>query len=128
MTSLQKNQMAKSAPMNKQATRFLFTLCHPTPEEIATIHARKEKIKSIIAEIEIAPTRQMAHLRGYFEVENRIRLNTAKKFISERCYIEIAQGTREQNIAYCSKNTNVIIFKEQETQSGNGTDFSLVIS
>jgi hypothetical protein len=58
----------------------------------------------------------MAHLRGYFEVDNKIRLSTAKKLISERCYIEIAQGTREQNAAYCSKENNVIIFKEQKTR------------
>jgi hypothetical protein len=48
--------MAKLAPMTKQATRFVFTLCHPTPEEINAIENKKEKIKYRIAEIEIAPT------------------------------------------------------------------------
>jgi hypothetical protein len=50
------------------------------------------------------------------EVGNRIRLSTAKKLRSERCFIEIAQGTREQNKIYCSKEKNVVILKEEETR------------
>lgn len=43
-----------------------------------------------------------AHLQGYLAFKNRIRLATLKKTLPT-AHLEIARGTPEQNISYCTK-------------------------
>jgi hypothetical protein len=112
MTSLQEKPNGEIGTNGEARTRFSFTLCNSTPEEIAAIDSRKEKFKYIIVGLETAPTTGMQHLQGYFEVTSRIRISTAKKLISEKIHIEIANGSREENQGDCSKESNILILYE----------------
>lgn len=54
------------------------------------------------------------HFQGYVVFKNRKRLQSAKAMIDERAHMEIARGSDEQNIAYCSK---------PDTRIGEPTEF-----
>lgn len=66
----------------------------------------KNNIKYIIGK-EICPSTGKAHLQGYIEAPSLIRpLEKFKEFKST--HWEKRKGTREQNIAYCSKENNFV--------------------
>lgn len=43
------------------------------------------------------------HIQGYVQLNRAVTLKTVKKKINERAHFEIAKGTAEQNIEYCTK-------------------------
>lgn len=43
------------------------------------------------------------HLQGYIEFNKRKRMQQVKNAINQRAHVEVARGTPQQNIAYCSK-------------------------
>ena len=47
------------------------------------------------------------HIQGYVMFKNPVTFSTIKSFIS-RAHIEVARGTAEENIAYCSKDGDYI--------------------
>lgn len=48
------------------------------------------------------------HIQGYIQMKKQKRFNAIIKFFNNRAHIEKAQGTPEQNKAYCSKEGNYI--------------------
>lgn len=54
--------------------------------------------------MEVAPTTGKKHYQIYFEVDSPMRRNGAQNALgSKMAHMEIAEGTLEQNLAYCSK-------------------------
>ncbi|QMW68799.1 replication-associated protein [Crucivirus-323] len=43
------------------------------------------------------------HLQGYVMFENPKEFNTVKSLLGSRCHLEVARGTPQDNIDYCSK-------------------------
>lgn len=59
---------------------------------------------------------QTPHLQGYVQFSNGKSLSAAKAAIGDRAHMEVARGTPEQNIAYCSKNGDVFTKGERPCQ------------
>lgn len=58
--------------------------------------------RGIAAQVEKCPTTGRLHLQGYLEMEKPVRMGALKK-LSSTTHWEVAKGTREQCVAYCSK-------------------------
>ena len=43
------------------------------------------------------------HVQGYIEFNCQLRLNAAKRLISQRAHLEVRRGSQQQAIAYCEK-------------------------
>jgi len=50
------------------------------------------------------------HLQGYIVFPNAVRRNTVTKLLEEGAHVEIAKGSAEQNIKYCSKEGKFKVF------------------
>ncbi len=84
----------------------LFTLNNYTPadeQQIADCFDRKE-VKYIIYGKEISAT-GTPHLQGYLYTSNRVNLDWLREHLSGTAHFEAADGSHEQNRAYCSKGT-----------------------
>lgn len=57
------------------------------------------------------------HLQGYVYFKTAKTISAAKKYIGKRAHIEICRGTPEQNIQYCSKESNIVIESGTKPQS-----------
>lgn len=62
----------------------------------------KQITKFYIFSVEIGES-GYRHLQGYIETKSKIRLTACKKLIDDTTHWEKAKGSRESNIAYCSK-------------------------
>lgn len=65
------------------------------------------------------------HLQGCIRFKNPIRLSTLKKNFSNRAHWEIAKGTAEENLKYCSKDGDYMVDGELPTQ-GKRNDLEIV--
>lgn len=88
------------------ATRWTFTLNNYTEAEIEVIKGNAPQMRYIIFGKEVG-AEGTPHLQGYLELKARKRLGGVKDLLCVRVHLEIAMGTAEQNIAYCSKEGNV---------------------
>jgi len=89
-----------------RARRWVFTLNNYTPED--ELRIQMADVPYIIYGREIAPETGTPHLQGYLELCDRgSTLSAVKKKIGQRCHLEQARGSAEENIAYCSKENNV---------------------
>lgn len=95
------------APKQQSACkRWCFTLNNYNNEEISTIiqYFHDNECKYIFGKeqgVEGTP-----HLQGYLEHSKRTRMTELKK-INNRIHWEIARGSKEDNIKYCSKGGNI---------------------
>lgn len=62
-----------------------------------------ECMRFIIYQLEKAPTTGYMHLQGYVEFKQPMRQNAVKRLFGDTAHLEVAKGSAEQNIAYCSK-------------------------
>lgn len=65
------------------------------------------------------------HLQGYIRKKTQIRFNSLKKMMPQ-AHFEIAKGTPEQNIKYCSKEGDFVEIGERPVGQGKRTDIELV--
>lgn len=70
---------------------------------------------------EIAPTTNTPHLQGYIYFKNAISFDSIKKKLPNKCHIEKAMGSPQQNVKYCSKDGNTEVKGKQPIQ-GERTD------
>ena len=83
-----------------QSKRWCFTLNNYTDEDIASFHAAIDRAYVIIGK-EVGAT-GTPHLQGYITFFKNKRLG-AVRAIHGRAHWEIARGSTEENIIYCSK-------------------------
>lgn len=84
----------------ERSRKWCFTLPNYTEEELDKISGIE--CLYLIYGQEIAPTTNTPHLQGFIIFKSQKRLTTLKKFL-ERAHWEVAKGSVEQNITYCSK-------------------------
>lgn len=85
--------------------RYLFTLNNPTELELNQMMVfvnTNDQFRFLIFQGEYAET-GTPHLQGYIEIQKNQRMSWFKNNFSERAHYEVANGTSEQNIHYCSK-------------------------
>lgn len=97
------------APTVTNATRsraFCFTTNNPSDEDYECLEGLD--CKFVIFGHETAPSTGTEHLQGYVYFKNPISFKSCKTRLPAGSHIEIAHGTPEQNITYCSKGGDVI--------------------
>lgn len=62
---------------------------------------------------EKAPETGTEHLQGYVNLKSGCSLKSLKKKLGERCHIEKAKGSVEDNYKYCTKDGNYLEFGEK---------------
>jgi len=86
-----------------QSSRWCFTLNNYTVDECQAINELDVKYMIYGREVGLTGT---PHLQGFIIFSGSKRLSTLKKLIP-RAHLEIAKGTTEQNITYCTKDQEV---------------------
>lgn len=82
-----------------QAKNWVFTLNNPTRSEGEAVE--NLEVPFLIYGKELGET-GTPHLQGYVQLEQKRRLASVKELIP-RAHLEIARGTVDENIKYCSK-------------------------
>lgn len=96
---------------DSRSRNWCFTLNNYTDEDIDKLV--NSSYKYLIIGKEVAPTTNTPHLQGFIIFPNARRLSTLKADYNKTTHWEIARGTPEQNIEYCSKSGN---FQEHGTK------------
>ncbi len=60
-------------------------------------------VQYMIVGREKAPTTGQLHFQGYLECKTTQRFAAIKRILGERCHVEVAKATHDQNVAYCKK-------------------------
>lgn len=103
------------------AIRWCFTINNYTDGEVEAIKANAVQMRYIIYGLEVGEEKGTEHLQGYCELKTKLRLTSVKKLIGERAHLEVAAGTAEENIAYCSKDGKTWTYGET-VKKGARTD------
>lgn len=56
-----------------------------------------------VCQLERAPTTGQLHYQGYIQLARKQRLTWLRRWLSDKAHWEVARGTADENIAYCSK-------------------------
>jgi len=105
--------------MPQQSKNWCFTLNnYSTDEQLLITALHPEKVSYLVYGRETGEE-GTPHLQGYFVAKTRQRLTSVKKWIP-RAHFEVAKGTPEQNLEYCSKEEDYDEFGEIPT-SKKGT-------
>lgn len=87
-------------PVNERSRSWIVVINNYTEEERQTMLGY-DCAQFVIVGKEVGEN-GTPHLQGYIRCNNAVRLSTLKK-VFPRAHLEIAKGTPEQNITYCSK-------------------------
>lgn len=102
-----------------------FTLNNPTDEDLKSVHALP--FAYLVYGREIGSDTGTKHLQGYFELKNRTRFTTVRKFLRNRAHLEKRRGTPQEAIDYCKKDAD---FYEEGTprpnRQGTRSDLSVL--
>ena len=85
-----------------RAKRWCFTINNYREAEIQLVHNITDLCSCIICEKEVAES-GTPHLQGYAEFINRIDGGRVRALLGGRAHLEVARGSRADNIKYCSK-------------------------
>lgn len=87
------------------ARRWCFTLNNYTEEELKSLENLQDnpKIRYFVAGKEIGADNQTPHIQGYVEFIRSFRFKKVKEMLSPRIHLELAKGSKLQNITYCTK-------------------------
>jgi hypothetical protein len=100
------------AKPNPQATRWAFT----TPEDdegknwnwLGQAQFDEDVIVMIVGK-EIGKTTDYPHFQGYIEMHTKKTLWQMKRLLGPQTHLEVAAGTKADNVKYCMKEKNVLI-------------------
>lgn len=81
----------------------------------------------VIVGREVCPTTGRRHLQGYLQLCSKKRLTALKADYPARAHWELARGTPEQNVEYCSKEGDVRVHGRMR-KKGERTDLAAVIN
>lgn len=95
-----------SDKMNVKSRNWCFTLNNYTDDDIARLNANVNVVRYMIYGKEVGEA-GTPHLQGFFCLPNAVRFPTAKNVVGERAHLEVARGSVEQNVEYCSKQGDV---------------------
>lgn len=112
-----------------KSKRWCFTLNNYTEDELQTLHTLVEtnsSVSLVLFGLEIAPTTGTPHIQGYIEIKDRKGIRYVKSLISRRVNVRKADGTYEQNKAYCSKNNDFYEYGVPIPTRGARTDLTTV--
>lgn len=105
----------------KQSNRWTFTLNNWTDSELSNLKTIANTLRFIIVGKEMGES-GTPHLQGYLEVKKRCTLTAVKTMLGSRYHLEIAHGDAEANIAYCSKEGDVVIKEGSPVKQGQRKD------
>ena len=79
---------------------------NPSAEELYNLHTilpQAREFRFIVFQLEQGLDGATPHVQGYIEFNCQLRLNAAKRLISQRAHLEVRRGSQQQAIAYCEK-------------------------
>lgn len=100
------------------ARSYCFTMNNPL--YITLIHLLRENFKYLIIGFENAPTTGTPHVQGYIQYWDPKTFKSIKA-VMPMSHIEVAKGTPQQNIAYCSKDGVWFEYGVKPTSGGKVT-------
>lgn len=102
-----------------RARQWVFTLNNYEDKDVSNISQRFEQSKALYIIGKEKGSSGTPHLQGYVRFSNQRVFTKVKAVIHEKAHIEVARGTLEDNLTYCSKEgdyiTNCDIPKKKET-------------
>jgi len=115
--SQESHREGNTKPLEKRSKRWCFTLNNYTEEELSTVTkiSENKKFDFFIFGKEVGES-GTPHLQGYLEAKNAIRFKTLKNDLSPRVHLEVAKGTRKDNIKYCSKDSDYKLEDNKELE------------
>lgn len=108
--------MSKTARFSK----FCFTLNNYTEDEYNKCCSYAIKCNFLVIGKEVGES-NTPHLQGFASLKAQTRLSAIKK-IMPRAHIEAAQGTDEQNLAYCTKQDKEAFVHGEPSRKGKRND------
>lgn len=84
-----------------RAKRWVFTWNNYTPENVA--HLQEINCKYIGWGYETAPSTGTPHLQGFVYFHKQLRWKAVMAIMGNPSFVEVMEGTVEDNIAYCTK-------------------------
>lgn len=113
--------MADDKKQENKVQKVCFTLNNWTPAEYEAIleHGRN-KCKFMVVGKEVG-TNGTPHLQGYVNLVKRTRFTALKKFLP-RAHFEVAKGTDEQNLTYCTKQDKEAFVSGVPQRAGQRSD------
>lgn len=100
----------------KRSKNFCFTINNPDPFAVESL--KNIKFNFVIVGLETGDS-GTPHLQGFLQTSHKMRARTVLKMFREQGFkphLEIAKGTVDQNIKYCSKDGDVESWGELTTQ------------
>lgn len=116
--------MSEQQYINSRALRWCFTLNNYTADEEQKI--RLVDCRYLVFGHEVGQNGTY-HLQGFVCFDNRKAFSTVKSLLGQRCHIEVARGTVQQNYDYCTKQDEDGYYEkgtkpeEQSTAGGQAT-------
>nr|ATP66707.1 Rep [Rodent circovirus] len=94
-----------------RGVRWCFTINNPSDDDLQSIKNLGDgpMCKYIIAEHEHINGDGTPHVQGYLRLTSRQYRATVETWLGGRAHVEIAKGSEEANIKYCTKENNVFI-------------------
>lgn len=116
-----------------KSRNYCFTINNYTQEDLEKLHtlgAESANHHYLIFGLELAPETGTKHIQGYIQLNEAQRFNYLQKYFNLqrnkklfKFHIEIANGTPEQNIKYCSKDGDSYNYGIPQSQ-GKRTDMT----
>lgn len=99
-----------------RSRKWCFTLNNYDEPEVITLRmllCNREKVSYGCFGKEVAPETGTPHLQGFVYFQNAVGMGYVKRIVGLRAHVEIAKGTIEQNVTYCSKEGEFSEFGER---------------
>jgi hypothetical protein len=119
------NSLSVMAKSNPRATRWAFTTPQDCEEKNWAYLQQAQFNEEVVAMIvgkEIGTKTGYPHFQGYVEMHTKKSLWQMKKLLGTETHLEIAAGTKADNVKYCMKEKNVVININTESKKKQTED------
>lgn len=98
---------------------WTFTVWHEPIQTFEKYSAQHpEWAKAFVCQLEFAPTTDAIHIQGFVRLTTPKRLSGVKKLFHSTTHLEVAKGTDEENIVYCTDRTKKVLASYQPLKFG----------